>query len=169
MKWKGTWSTCSWQLTGSIPSPNKARCYHQICSSKISVFGNIQISKWPLRFQFEYQDQHLDSHLSRNGPPSYESTIMQIFESFENPMAGSGNRSNGSHDNGKMVALLEVFIKKYVQCYGCSRDRGSNFKDVNDIPAMCCMWIHFWCRYEGEAENFYFEKSIRNRVWGEWR
>ena len=26
---------------------------------------------------------------------------------------------NGSHDNGKMVALLEVFIKKYVQCYGC--------------------------------------------------
>lgn len=26
---------------------------------------------------------------------------------------------NGSHDNAKMVALLEVFIKKYVQCYGC--------------------------------------------------
>ena len=26
---------------------------------------------------------------------------------------------NGSHNNGKMVALLEVFIKKYVQCYGC--------------------------------------------------
>eukprot|EP00252_Welwitschia_mirabilis_P013759 TRINITY_DN302_c0_g2_i1.p1 TRINITY_DN302_c0_g2~~TRINITY_DN302_c0_g2_i1.p1 ORF type:complete len:445 (+),score=109.70 TRINITY_DN302_c0_g2_i1:476-1810(+) len=26
---------------------------------------------------------------------------------------------NGSHDNAKMVALLENFIKKYVQCYGC--------------------------------------------------
>lgn len=26
---------------------------------------------------------------------------------------------NGSHDNAKMVSLLEVFIKKYVQCYGC--------------------------------------------------
>lgn len=26
---------------------------------------------------------------------------------------------NGSHDNAKIVALLEVFIKKYVQCYGC--------------------------------------------------
>ena len=70
-------------------------------------------------FQFEYQDQHLDSHLSREGPPSYESTIIQRFESGENPIAGSGNRSNGSHDNEKMVALLEVFIKKYVQCYGC--------------------------------------------------
>ena len=44
---------------------------------------------------------------------------MQKFESFENPMAGSGNQSNGSHGNGKMVALLEAFIKKYVQCYGC--------------------------------------------------
>ena len=44
---------------------------------------------------------------------------MQRFESFENPMAGSGNLINGSHDNGKMVALLEVFIKKYAQCYGC--------------------------------------------------
>ena len=51
--------------------------------------------------------------------PSYELTIMQRFESFENPMAGSRNRSNGSHDNGNMVALLEVFIKKYVECYGC--------------------------------------------------
>jgi len=26
---------------------------------------------------------------------------------------------NGAHDNSKLVALLEVFIKKYVQCYGC--------------------------------------------------
>ena len=40
----------------------------------------------------------MDSHLSRDAPPSYESTIMQRFESFENPMAGSGNRSFGSHD-----------------------------------------------------------------------
>ena len=45
-----------------------------------------------------FQDQHLDSHLSRDGPPSYESKIMQRFESFENPMAGSGNRIFGSHD-----------------------------------------------------------------------
>ena len=30
--------------------------------------------------------------------PSYESTIMQRFESFENPMVGSGNQSFGSHD-----------------------------------------------------------------------
>lgn len=26
---------------------------------------------------------------------------------------------NGAHDNSKLVALLEIFIKKYVQCYGC--------------------------------------------------
>jgi translation initiation factor 5 len=26
---------------------------------------------------------------------------------------------NGSHDSVKLAALLEVFIKKYVQCYGC--------------------------------------------------
>jgi len=25
---------------------------------------------------------------------------------------------NGAHDNSKLVALLEIFIKKYVQCYG---------------------------------------------------
>jgi len=25
---------------------------------------------------------------------------------------------NGSHDNAKMVVLLEVSIKRYVQCYG---------------------------------------------------
>jgi hypothetical protein len=42
-----------------------------------------------------------------------------------NPSAYVGSRSEAmqqrlsSHDNGKMVALLEVFIKKYVQCYGC--------------------------------------------------
>ncbi|XP_024529513.1 eukaryotic translation initiation factor 5 [Selaginella moellendorffii] len=27
---------------------------------------------------------------------------------------------NGAHDHGKLAALLEHFIKKYVQCYGCS-------------------------------------------------
>lgn len=26
---------------------------------------------------------------------------------------------NGAHDTGKLAALLEIFIKKYVQCYGC--------------------------------------------------
>ncbi|KAK9071060.1 hypothetical protein SSX86_009628 [Deinandra increscens subsp. villosa] len=26
---------------------------------------------------------------------------------------------NGSHDTAKLAALLEIFIKKYVQCYGC--------------------------------------------------
>lgn len=26
---------------------------------------------------------------------------------------------NGAHDSAKLVALLEIFIKKYVQCYGC--------------------------------------------------
>lgn len=26
---------------------------------------------------------------------------------------------NGSHDTAKLAALLENFIKKYVQCYGC--------------------------------------------------
>lgn len=26
---------------------------------------------------------------------------------------------NGAHDSSKLVALLEIFIKKYVQCYGC--------------------------------------------------
>ena len=57
MKWKGTWSTFSWQLTGSIPSPDEAICHHYICSNKISVSGSIQMSKWPLRFQFEYRDQ----------------------------------------------------------------------------------------------------------------
>lgn len=45
-----------------------------------------------------FQDQHLDSRLSRDAPPSYESAIMQRFESFENPMAGSGNQGFGSHD-----------------------------------------------------------------------
>ncbi|XP_059072637.1 uncharacterized protein LOC131065259 [Cryptomeria japonica] len=35
------------------------------------------------------QDHQLDSRVSRGEPPSYESTIMQRFESFENPMAGT--------------------------------------------------------------------------------
>lgn len=26
---------------------------------------------------------------------------------------------NGAHDTGKLAGLLEIFIKKYVQCYGC--------------------------------------------------
>ena len=26
---------------------------------------------------------------------------------------------NGAHDNGKLLELLESFIKKYVQCYSC--------------------------------------------------
>lgn len=26
---------------------------------------------------------------------------------------------NGSHDTPKLAGLLEIFIKKYVQCYGC--------------------------------------------------
>lgn len=26
---------------------------------------------------------------------------------------------NGAHDTAKLAALLEIFIKKYVQCYGC--------------------------------------------------
>ena len=27
---------------------------------------------------------------------------------------------NGAHDSGKLLELLEGFIKKYVQCYSCS-------------------------------------------------
>ena len=34
---------------------------------------------------------------------------------------------NGSHeDNAKMVALLEVFIKRYVKCYGCENPKTNN-------------------------------------------
>ena len=47
MKWKGTWSTCSWKLTESMPSPDKARFYHQICSSKFSVSGS-RVSNEPI-------------------------------------------------------------------------------------------------------------------------
>ncbi|KAF9624221.1 hypothetical protein IFM89_008159 [Coptis chinensis] len=35
----------------------------------------------------------------REEPPSYEASVMQRFESFENPMAGSGARSFGSRDD----------------------------------------------------------------------
>ena len=31
-----------------------------------------------------------------------------------------------------------------------SRDRGSNFKDVNDIPAMCCRWVQKFLEFVKE-------------------
>eukprot|EP01018_Ginkgo_biloba_P026890 Gb_19640 [translate_table: standard] len=43
-----------------------------------------------------FQDQQLDSPMSRDEPPRYESTIMQRFESFENPVAEFGNQNFGS-------------------------------------------------------------------------
>ena len=116
-----------------------------------------------------FQDQHLDSHLSRDGTPSYESTIMQRFESFENPMAGSGNRSNGSHDNGKMVALLDFFINKYVQCYGCGNPETEILISKTQMISLRCAA----CGYISDVDmrekltTFILKKAIRNRVWGE--
>ena len=63
---------------------------------------------------------------------------MQIFESFENPMTSSGNRSNGSHENGKMVALLEVFIKKYIQCYGCGNPKTEDLISKTQMISLRC-------------------------------
>ncbi|KAH9305325.1 hypothetical protein KI387_009729, partial [Taxus chinensis] len=44
------------------------------------------------------QDHQLDYRVSRSEPPSYESTIMQRSESFENPLAGTINQNFHSRD-----------------------------------------------------------------------
>ncbi|KAL6564152.1 Eukaryotic translation initiation factor 5A-1 [Orobanche minor] len=48
---------------------------------------------------------------------------------------------NGAHDTAKLAALLENFIKKFVQCYG-SRNRNHHHKVANDQSEVRCLWFH---------------------------
>lgn len=45
---------------------------------------------------------------------------------------------NGSHDNAKMVALIENFIKKYVQCYGCGNPETEILISKSQMISMRC-------------------------------
>ncbi|CAI9110617.1 OLC1v1010673C1 [Oldenlandia corymbosa var. corymbosa] len=45
---------------------------------------------------------------------------------------------NGSHDTAKLAALLEVFIKKYVQCYGCRNPETEILITKNQMIQLKC-------------------------------
>lgn len=40
----------------------------------------------------------------REEPPSYESSVMRRYESFENPLAGHGSQSFGSQDDDRTTS-----------------------------------------------------------------
>jgi len=76
--------------------------------------------------------------------PSYATTLFGCELDVESPKFHKNTGIdivNGSHDNAKKVDFLEVFIKRYGRVLSMwkSRDKDSNVKDTNGIPAMCCM------------------------------
>uniref|UniRef100_A0A0D6QVV1 W2 domain-containing protein n=1 Tax=Araucaria cunninghamii TaxID=56994 RepID=A0A0D6QVV1_ARACU len=50
---------------------------------------------------------------------------------------------NGAHDTAKLAALLENFIKKYVQCYGCGNPETEiNISKIQKITLKCAACGH---------------------------
>ncbi|XVF81883.1 hypothetical protein PTKIN_Ptkin15bG0191600 [Pterospermum kingtungense] len=45
---------------------------------------------------------------------------------------------NGSHDTAKLAGLLENFIKKYIQCYGCGNPETEIFITKNQMIQLNC-------------------------------
>ncbi|OMO73403.1 Translation initiation factor IF2/IF5 [Corchorus olitorius] len=45
---------------------------------------------------------------------------------------------NGSHDTAKLAGLLEIFIKKYVQCYGCGNPETEILITKNQMIQLQC-------------------------------
>lgn len=45
---------------------------------------------------------------------------------------------NGAHDTAKLAGLLETFIKKYVQCYGCGNPLTEILISKNQMIQMKC-------------------------------
>ncbi|OMO55587.1 Translation initiation factor IF2/IF5 [Corchorus capsularis] len=45
---------------------------------------------------------------------------------------------NGSHDTAKLAGLLEIFIKKYVQCYGCGNPETEILITKNQVIQLQC-------------------------------
>ncbi|KAJ0986565.1 hypothetical protein J5N97_004921 [Dioscorea zingiberensis] len=72
---------------------------------------------------------------------------------------------NGAHDTAKLAGLLENFIKKYVQCYGCGNPgNGDNYHKESDVnPQMCCLWLCIRCGYERQAYNIHSGRILQSR------
>ncbi|XP_021891349.1 eukaryotic translation initiation factor 5-like [Carica papaya] len=50
---------------------------------------------------------------------------------------------NGSHDTAKLAGLLEIFIKKYVQCYGCGNPETEIVITKNQMLQLNCVACGF--------------------------
>ncbi|KAK1403641.1 putative eukaryotic translation initiation factor 5-1 [Heracleum sosnowskyi] len=68
---------------------------------------------------------------------------------------------NGTHDTAKLAGLLENFIKKYVQCYGCGNPETKIIITKNQMVTleMCSMWTFVGCRHEGQTHYLHHKKS----------
>ena len=78
MKWKGTWSTCSWQLTGSMPSQTKPDVIIRSAPTNFSFWQHFTYlqqsfkrtyneSRWAERFKKSgkyYEDWKMDGYMS---------------------------------------------------------------------------------------------------------
>ncbi|KAL2335772.1 hypothetical protein Fmac_016985 [Flemingia macrophylla] len=73
-------------------------------------------------------------------PPSYTTKYFGCelgAQSKFDEKAGTSH-VNGAHDTAKLAGLLEVFIKKYVQCYGCGNPETEILITKNQMIQLKC-------------------------------
>uniref|UniRef100_A0A5B6YHF8 SH3 domain-containing protein n=1 Tax=Davidia involucrata TaxID=16924 RepID=A0A5B6YHF8_DAVIN len=92
----------------SISSHFGGMSYPSLFSSKPSTYGSSQSSERPAASRFSNPSMGGTSMYEgpgspiREEPPPYTSPALQRFESFENPLAGNGSNSFGSHDEERV-------------------------------------------------------------------
>ncbi|KAF9624053.1 hypothetical protein IFM89_007751 [Coptis chinensis] len=70
----------------------------------------------------------------REEPPSYEASVVQRFESFENPMAGSGARSFGSRDDEEPPSSENPQFGKALYDFTAGGDDETEFSHQKTLP-----------------------------------
>nr|KYP42235.1 Eukaryotic translation initiation factor 5 [Cajanus cajan] len=73
-------------------------------------------------------------------PPSYTTKYFGCelgAQSKFDEKAGTSH-VNGAHDTAKLAGLLEIFIKKYVQCYGCGNPETEILITKNQMVQLKC-------------------------------
>ncbi|KAK7358477.1 hypothetical protein VNO77_00405 [Canavalia gladiata] len=85
----------------SISSHFGGMSYPSLFSSRPSTYGASQTTDKASRGSGPSMYEGIGSPI-REEPPSYSSSVMQRYESFENPLAGNGSQSFGSQDDERV-------------------------------------------------------------------
>lgn len=73
-------------------------------------------------------------------PPSYTTKFFGCELGAQSKFDAKTGTSivNGAHETAKLAGLLEIFIKKYVQCYGCGNPETEIIVSKNQLISLKC-------------------------------